>query len=334
MKGKSKKNNIKKSRIKSSFYKLKITGVVLIVALIFGGIPLFNYYVVPKKVNTSLMVTSGMSLNQIRAEMGFDNRILNKIYDMLTFKSRVDMGYYEFNSSESFITVTSKLTNGNFGKIRITFPEGDSVFQIEQLLVSKGIITTSQFSQALLGIKDFPYPTPGGNFEGYFFPSTYAFYPSEPKKYVILTFLQEFEALYSPTKYSDTKAFYRRLIIASIVQKEVNQNTAMPMVAGVFYNRLAIGMRLQSDATVTYATGDQTLNLTKSDLSYNSPYNTYRVSGLPPTPICNPGSPAIDGAIHPLSSNYFFFLTTPNGEVIYATTYSQQLANEAEYLGK
>jgi len=329
------KKNVKNKGNHSKNFKLKmITGIVIVI-IVFVGVPLFNYYVVPKNVNTSVFVTSGMSLNQIRDTMGFKNKTLNKLYDAVMLgRDRVDMGYYEFSSKESFISLTYKLTHPSADRIMLTFPEGYSVAQIEQLLVSKGILTSDEFEEALSNVKDFPYPTPGGNFEGYMFPSTYGFYKSEPPQDVVETFLQEFISLYPPTKYADKETLYKQLIVASIVQKEVNQNSAMPTVAGLFYNRLNTGMRLQSDATVTYATGDQTLNLTKTDLSSSSPYNTYRVSGLPPTPICNPGKVAISAAIHPESTNYFYFLTTSNGSVIYATTYNEQLANEAEYLGK
>ncbi len=120
------------------------------------------------------------------------------------------------------------------------------------------------------------------------------------------------------------------IILASILQKEVKDPADMANVAGLFLNRLAAGMPLQSDATVAYAVGHAALSA--QDLAADSPYNTYQHAGLPPGPIDDPGLDALDAVRNPSSNAWLYFLTTADGTVVYARTYDQFLADKAKYL--
>jgi UPF0755 protein len=137
------------------------------------------------------------------------------------------------------------------------------------------------------------------------------------------------------------------LIIASIVEREANNETERPIIAGIYKNRLNSGMKMQSDPTVEFAKDNLALvNLTFSEqknykfwkaitnadfLTVNDPYNTYITTGLPPGPICNPGIASIDATINSTSSNYYYFIVA-NGQVYGATTYAQHEANIKKYM--
>ena len=121
------------------------------------------------------------------------------------------------------------------------------------------------------------------------------------------------------------------IILASIIEKEVPHPEDMKKIAGIFYQRLEINMALQSDATINFITNKGTTRPSAEDLQINSPYNTYKNPGLPPGPISNPGIEAIKAAIYPQAGDYFYFLTTPEGQVIYSRTYADHLAAKYKY---
>ena len=122
------------------------------------------------------------------------------------------------------------------------------------------------------------------------------------------------------------------VIVASILEKEVKTSESRAIVSGILWKRLALGMPLQVDATLGYITGKTSAELTIDNLNADSPYNTYRNKGLPPTPISNPGLLALDAALHPKSSPYLYYLSDNNGVIHYAVTFEEHKANKARYL--
>lgn len=177
--------------------------------------------------------------------------------------------------------------------------------------------------------------------EGYFMPGFYSMKPSttlqefirEPVQATIdeiQVVLESFDPAGSPYD------IHRRMIIASIIQRETLDEAEMPLIASVFYNRLYIGMKLETDPTVQYGLGYDQISmswwktpLTYSDLESTSGYNTYQISGLPPGPISNPGKEAIYAAFHPAQSNFLFFRAKCDGSLThnFAETYEEHLAN-------
>ena len=108
--------------------------------------------------------------------------------------------------------------------------------------------------------------------------------------------------------------------MASIIEREASNQRDRRIIAGVFYNRLKLGMRIDSDVTVHYALGSWSKELTRADLNMASPYNTRRYHGLPPGPICNPGLGAINAAANPVRTPYLYFVASTSGKVFYAKT--------------
>ncbi|MFA6551827.1 MAG: endolytic transglycosylase MltG, partial [Patescibacteria group bacterium] len=175
----------------------------------------------------------------------------------------------------------------------------------------------------------------GATLEGYLFPDTYRIFKNATAEDIVAKMLKNFDNKLTAEMRADIKKQGKSLpdiiILASIIEKEVPRPEDMKKIAGIFYQRLKINMALQSDATINFITNKGTTRPSADDLQINSPYNTYKNPGLPPGPISNPGIEAIKAAIYPQAGDYFYFLTTPEGQVIYSRTYAEHLAAKYKY---
>ncbi|MBV8490216.1 MAG: endolytic transglycosylase MltG, partial [Candidatus Eremiobacteraeota bacterium] len=120
--------------------------------------------------------------------------------------------------------------------------------------------------------------------------------------------------------------------VASLVEREAKTDTDRPAIAGVIYNRLRLGMPLEVDATIEYALPAHKSELSYADLKIDSPYNTYLHTGLPPTPIANPGGPSLDAAFHPSKSDFLYYVYCGHGRHVFAKTLEEHNANVARCL--
>lgn len=170
--------------------------------------------------------------------------------------------------------------------------------------------------------------------EGYLFPDTYRVYKDQLPKAVFQKQLDEFALHFATTTVGPQSAPLKTLddvvILASIVEAEVTAETDRAIVAGIFLNRLRIGMALQTDASLSYLHGSNRAQATAEDLASTSPYNTYKHRGLPPGPIGNPGKDSIEAVLHPKKTDYFYFLTDKQGKVYYAKTLEEHARNRAK----
>ncbi|HZQ29825.1 MAG TPA: endolytic transglycosylase MltG [Patescibacteria group bacterium] len=173
--------------------------------------------------------------------------------------------------------------------------------------------------------------------EGYLFPDTYLIPKTATLNSIISILKNNFDAKYATL---DTKGMDKNQIvtIASLVEREAKLPDDRPLVSSVIHNRLDIGMKLDIDATVQYVLGYQSdekrwwkKNLTTDDLKVNSPYNTYTHSGLPPTPIANPGLAALKAALNPTQTNYLYYISDKTGKNHYAATIEEHQANIQKY---
>lgn len=230
----------------------------------------------------------------------------------------------------------------------VTFIEGWSNKDIGAYLEKQGIVPAVDFQNALKAFDPSAYgnsvpKAAWGSLEGFLFPDTY-FIPSASasgvnvSQAIIKKALDNFSEKITPEIISGAKTqgfdLYKLIILSSILEKESRGNLAeKKIIAGIFYNRLAAGMALQSDATVNYATGKSQSQASAQDITIDSPYNTYKYKGLPPGPICNPGLNSILAAAEPAKTDYFYFLTDPaTGKAIFAVTYDEQIKNKQKYL--
>ena len=290
-----------------------------IIIIFFLGIGKYYYEIHIEKISIkkNIEFIKGESIEKLLDKVNIKKDIFLKIYFKISGISReIKAGYYKMDREYTISEFFNILREGRSEMISVTIPEGFTVEQIKKLLISKGMVTESEFQTVLDDIK-FPYPTPNNNFEGYFFPETYYFSLGSNTKVIIETILGEFLKKFPIEDYGSTEEqkqnFYKKLILASIIEREAVIDIEKPIIASVFYNRIKKGMRLESDATVNYIFGYEKKRIYYKDLKIESPYNTYQNYGLPPAPIGNPGDLAIKASLNPEDTEYYFFVATYDG---------------------
>ena len=333
-----------------------ICGIVLIIILVYLGYSYARYqYLLGVAVNQgnpsniSIVIKKGDSVSTIAKNLGQKDLIVDedtfKTYAKWSgFDRKIVAGRFLLNQTMTIPQIVGKISDLNQGQIVLTVPEGSTIKDIDQKLFDLGIGGPGEFIQA---VKDFDnyskYPFLDASkmqqlphaLEGYLFPDTYFIDPgSYNPQNLIDIMLKNFQKKISTDNLwsdQDGKSLYDTITMASIVEKEVRTDQDRPIVAGILWKRLEKHWQLGADATLLYLKDDNTINY--SDLQDNSPYNTRKMTGLPPGPICNPGIKSIIAALNPQSSPYFYYLTrSDTGEVIYAQTNDEQNANRAKYL--
>lgn len=299
--------------------------------------PQFRVIYIPHGSSTKTIATLLETQGLIRY------RSLFWVFAKVTRKERlIWSGYYNMSPHFNFLEVFRVLTEPTpYSRlIRITIKEGQSLHQIATLLESKGLTNANQFKSYIQQDAKFEFLStfewlekiPTSNLEGFLFPDTYLFPPMASDQLITQTMLRAFHNtivsfwnVASPNTHLD---FYSAVVLASMIEKESGHDSEMPLVSSVFHNRLSIHMPLASDPTVVYALGlDWKSIVYYRDLKIDSPYNTYRVRGLPPTPIASPGLAAFKAAVLPVASSYLFFVAKPGGGGhIFTKTYREHLA--------
>jgi UPF0755 protein len=242
--------------------------------------------------------------------------------------TNIQAGAYELSRNLNMIQILTALQTAIPEEIFVRIPEGYTIKKTAAMLDAGGVIKGSDYTAlAVQGkfnydfLKDLP---PGASLEGFLFPDTYLVPRSGTAKDLITLQLDNFKRQWTDTR--QAQATTRKLnplqvvTIASLIEREARFQEDRPLVASVIYNRLAAGWLLQIDATVLYAKGVWQSSVSLDDRKINSPYNTYLHTGLPPGPIANPGIKAIDAALQPADTGYFFYLSDPQGHNHYAKT--------------
>ena len=258
--------------------------------------------------------------------------------------SQLKPGEYSFARNLSIAQIAEYLWRGagSSKEITLTFIEGWNLKEIAAYLEAEAVLRADVFLAAAQNKADWwdDYKVLSGrpttvDLEGYLFPDTYRVYRDASAEDIIRLLLRTLEDKLTPELREEIarrgKTIHEVLTLASIVEKEVPSDTDRKMVADIFLKRLAAGIALQSDATVNYLTGKGTTRPSAADLAVQSRYNTYQQQGLPPGPISNPGMSAIIAVIYPTSNSYYYFLTTPDGTVIYSKTHDEHVAAKAKY---
>jgi UPF0755 protein len=197
---------------------------------------------------------------------------------------------------------------------KLIIPEGASLRQIAEIAAGTGLIRESDFLKAarnteLLHENGIDAPS----LEGYLFPDTYHFSRNVTPEKIISAMIRRFNEVFTPEWKARASALgfsvHEVVTLASIIEKETGAASERPMIASVFHNRLKKGMRLESDPTVIYGIKDFDGNITRKHLNTHTPYNTYRIRGLPPGPIANPGKAALEAALYPEDTRFIFFVS-------------------------
>jgi UPF0755 protein len=231
---------------------------------------------------------------------------------------RLRPGTYLFRPNTPWRDIVGALAGGQGLVSSVTIPEGFSLNQIAGAvsraleLPAESVLDAAR-DTALLRRLDVPVET----LEGYLFPDTYAFPEGTAAPRVVAEMVRRFEREWQPEWDERLRALamtrHELVTLASIVEREARLQAEQPVIAGVFRNRLRIGMPLQADATVQYARGAHTPRVLYQDLTIDSPYNTYRYPGLPPGPIASPGGAALRATLNPADVPYLYFVAFPDG---------------------
>ena len=230
--------------------------------------------------------------------------------------TKVHRGLYRFEGAISPRSVLDGLVRGRTVFYKVTIPEGFTVRQIGNLLERQGLATPARFAAA---VSDPAVLSPLGvdRMEGYLFPTTYHFRALATEEEIVKTMFAEFKDTVTPDMVVRARELgmtrHEMVTLASIIEKEAGPGDEMRLVSAVFHNRLKRGMRLQSDPTVIYGVADFNGNLTREDLRRPGPYNTYKIRGLPPGPIANPGLAAMKAALFPADVEYLYFVSKNDG---------------------
>jgi UPF0755 protein len=248
-----------------------------------------------------------------------------------TWKKRdraIKPGTYEFRPGQSYASLVEALESGR-GVVRLmTVVEGWELRQIVPQLarvleVPLDSVQAAVSDTALLRRLNVPTPT----LEGYLFPATYSFGAGTTARDAVRQMVARFEQVWKPAWNAQiqTLALDRHDVVtlASIVEREARKPEERPVIAAVYYNRLRKGMRLEADPTVEYALRRRGMRMFYRDLEVESPYNTYRVKGLPPGPIGAPGAPSLAAAVQPASVPFLFFVAHPDGHHEFRTTFAE-----------
>ena len=314
-----------------------VLGYILFAPIVVAVIVMFYIFCIqsPVKTQTVFDVVRGDSVTGVANRLVKNNLIDSKdlfIASVRFHGGKIQSGQYEIPRGASLWRVTKMLVSGDVATTTVVIPEGLTIKQIKNMLLQNSELTgavecSDNKKRPVCNLKD-----------GQIFPDTYrvargtnrlAVLELMRKKMVDVNahIKKAYRVLPKPLKnWNDV------LILASIVQKETPIAREMPIVASVYLNRLNKGMRLQADPTVVYALTDalgdmQGAPLLSGYLKINSPYNTYRNAGLPPTPIANVGQNAIRAVLRPADTNFLFFVADGQGGHRFSVDYAQHQKN-------
>ena len=292
------------------------------------------------RTETFVDILPGMSSGHIASELKAGG-IIRSRYVFLGLHEwqggTLKAGEYRFDHPAAMREVLDRIRRGDVYTIALTIPEGSNLFDIGARVEEEGLGSRAAFITAAQKdgwlIRDLD-PT-ATSLEGYLFPDTYRFArhtePQEMMATMVKRFRQETAGI------GLTSGYHQTVTLASLVEKETPIDAERPLVASVFENRLAKGMPLMTDPSVIYAAlleGRYRGTIYESDLHADSLYNTYRHTGMPPGPICNPGLKSLEAAMHPAQTNYLYFVAAgadPSGQSRFSATLEEHAKDVQAY---
>ncbi|PIS17218.1 MAG: endolytic transglycosylase MltG [Candidatus Nealsonbacteria bacterium CG09_land_8_20_14_0_10_42_14] len=291
-----------------------ITLLILIIALVAGA------FFLPKDLGSQeevvFKIEKGEGSKEIAANLEREGLIrwasFFRLYVLTTGVSgRLQAGTYQFSPSMSIFQIAGKLASGDIATVNITIPEGFTAEKIQARVKN------------MVGL-DMPDLE---KHEGYLFPDTYKVAYGATGEEIVQMMLNNFDR-----KTASLAITPDIVIMASLIEKEVQTKEDKEIVSGIFWKRLESGMPLESCATIAYIKGIDQWRYSYEDTRIESPYNTYLNLGLPPGPIANPGLDSIEAALYSQDSDYWYWLSTPEGETIFSKTLAEHNYAKSIYL--
>lgn len=346
----------------------KIVSIILIALILIIAVGGFSGYMYIKsalepvnptnKENVEITIPMGSSTSSI-ASILEENGIIKdaRIFRFyIKFKNQADFqaGDYVFNQTQSLDEIIESLKSGKVmadPMYTVTIPEGKTIEQIAKIYATHLPFSEDDFLEQVNDeeyveqlIEQFPSvlseeildPEINTPLEGYLFAATYEFFEKEPTvKLVIESMLEKTVSIVVPfLDEIESKQFsvHEALTFASLLENEARTEEQRKEISGVFYNRMEIGMKLQTDPTVLYALGGHKDKVLYEDLEVDSPYNTYVVHDLPIGPISNFAKNALEAVFNPVESDYIYFLHDAEGKIHYSVTHDEHLALKEKYI--
>lgn len=367
----SKKEYMREKMIERQNEAKVVRKIVLIVSilliLLIGGTITGGYFYIKgalqpvdptSKVEKTVEIPIGSSVTGI-AQILEDNGIIKdaKVFKYyVKFKNEAGFmaGEYAMTPAMTFTEIIESLKTGRILEevvFKITVPEGKQLREIAKIIGEKTNhnseevfkqLNDSNFIQKLINkypnllTDEILAPNVKHPLEGYLFPATYPYYKEDPSvEEIVIAMLDKTEEVieeYTGPMAEREYTAHQLLTMASLIEEEATEQVERDQIASVFYNRMEIGMPLQTDPTVLYAKGEHKEKVLYKDLEIDDPYNTYLYTGLTPGPIANAGVSSIEAALNPAETDYLYFLATGSGEVLFSKTLDEHNVKKAEHI--
>lgn len=331
--------------------KLGIIGAISIISVILISVFIFTQigpYDKNNKKDIVVEIPQGATTSTISDILYKNKLIKNKTMFKISVKlsnkaQHFKAGKYLFNQTYSNKEIIEDISSGKIYNdgIKITIPEGSTSKEIVSILVGQKLGSEESYEKLISNPKEFYNQFKFlkeediTSLEGFLYPSTYYFDENASEKEILSVMLSQFNKVYTDKlrdRQKELKMTIEQVVnLASIVEKEAVLDEDRPIIASVFYNRLKIGMPLQSDATIQYIFKERKKIVTYKDLEIDSPYNSYKNKGLPPTPIASPGIKSIEATLYPEKTEYLYFVAKMDGGNNYSTNYEDHLKYVKEY---
>ena len=326
---------------------VNVTTIIVIMIIIITIWQCFKIVDTPLKIKDEeiIEVAEGDSfygvLNKLSEEDKIKNEFLVKLYLKIRgIKPEVLAGTYKLDKSMTLDEIITLLSNDStIGKIYITIPEGYTIDDIATELEENNICSSEDFINSVKNY-DLPAyvsnnPNKRYNLEGFLFPDTYSFNENENADFVVKTMINRFEEVWQELVQSLNLSIaddeMEKIVnVASIIEKEAVVDSERSLISSVIYNRIAIEMPLQIDATVIYSYGYHIEKMYEKHLEIDSPYNTYMYYGLPIGPISNPGRASLMAALKPKETDYLYYLLESENTHYFTDNYDDFLRRKEE----
>lgn len=325
---------------------IRVARIFVIMIIIITIWQCFKIVDTPLKINNEeiVEVAEGDSfygiLDKLSEEGKIKNKFLVKLYlKICGIKPEVLEGTYKLNKSMTLNEFVNLLTDSNKDKVYITIPEGYTIDDIAEKLEENNICNSKEFIDSVKKYELPKYisnnPNKRYNLEGFLFPDTYSFNKNENADFIIKTMLNRFEKVWQEIVEDlnisiSEEEIEKKVNVASIIEKEAVVDSERSFISSVIYNRIAIGMPLQIDATVIYSYGYHIEKMYEKYLEIDSPYNTYMYYGLPIGPISNPGRASLMAALKPKETDYLYYLLESENTHYFTDNYDDFLRRKEE----
>jgi len=317
------------------FIGIALFVVISIAAGLFFELKTFASTPADKSAQKPVVVTvsKGQTLKKTAELLHRENIIKNTAKFVLIarvkgYDKRLKAGEYLLSAAMTPLELLDIMVKGTVKLYKLTIPEGYNLNQISDLVEASKLAVKTDFIQAATdagrvrqsGLE-------GKTFEGYLFPDTYFFPKDVSIDRIISAMVKRFWSIFIPDWQSRAKELgltvHQVVTLASIIEKETGAAFERPIISSVFHNRLDKKMRLESDPTVIYGIENFDGNLTRKHLATRTPYNTYKIRGLPLGPIANPGGAALEAALYPDKTKYIYFVSRKDNTHQFSTNFKQ-----------